>query len=77
MLKVYFYSIRFFFIKVQKYLKCAFFYASSDLHFEKKVRNFQSVKFIIFSSKYISFYAFFGGFCTEFVRGVNIYFYCN
>ena len=59
MLKVYFYSIGiFFFYQSPKVLKVCFFYASSDLHFEKKLRNFQSVKFIIFSSKYISFMPF-------------------
>ena len=58
MLKVYFYSIRIFFYQSPKVLKVCFFYASSDLHFEKKLRNFQSVKFIIFSSKYISFMPF-------------------
>ena len=57
MLKVYFYSIRIFFYQSPKVLKVCFFYASSDLHFEKKV-SFQSVKFIILSSKYISFMPF-------------------
>ena len=40
MLRVFFYSIRIFFYQSPKVLKVCFFYASSDLHFEKNLEIF-------------------------------------